>query len=166
VLLNDGLGRFGPPIVTLVGSYASDLGLGDFDRDGNLDAVTSNLYDSTASILLGRGDGTFAPGRVEWVGGGTLEGVVVADLDRDSAPDFGVIDKSYGKIMILLGRGDGTFEAPRSYPCGSFPVDIALGDIDQDRFPDLVIADLANDKVSVLINKTVVPDTRSWRATR
>ena len=35
--------------------------IADLDRDGNLDALTTDVYYNSVDVLFGRGDGTFAP---------------------------------------------------------------------------------------------------------
>ena len=57
VLLGNGDGSFGSPAVytTRIPGFVV---VGDFNRDGKLDVVVTNKY-FFASILLGKGDGTF-----------------------------------------------------------------------------------------------------------
>jgi hypothetical protein len=70
VSLGKGDGTFDSPWPTsLTAGYGARwLALGDMNQDGNLDVITGNLNLSqaeapgTVSVLLGNGDGTFAPG--------------------------------------------------------------------------------------------------------
>jgi hypothetical protein len=64
VLLNDGTGAFlpGPKIATP--NYATWLAVADLDNDGKPDIAVAVSYGdlSGMQILMGEGDGTFAPG--------------------------------------------------------------------------------------------------------
>jgi hypothetical protein len=63
VLLGNGDGTFTPapgsPVT--VGSGPYPIAVGDLNSDGKLDLAVANQNDSTLSILLGNGDGTFTP---------------------------------------------------------------------------------------------------------
>ena len=61
VLLGKGDGTFSGPTTYPVGDGPDDVASGDLNGDGNLDLVVANSGggSETASILLGRGDGTF-----------------------------------------------------------------------------------------------------------
>ena len=52
VLLGDGTGHFAAPMDFAVGNGATAIGLGDLNSDGRADAVTSNYFSGTASVLL------------------------------------------------------------------------------------------------------------------
>jgi hypothetical protein len=63
ILLGNGDGTFTPssgsPVAVGRNPYA--LAAADLNSDGKLDLVVANSTDSTLSILLGNGDGTFTP---------------------------------------------------------------------------------------------------------
>src|SRR5207244_1520872 len=44
-----------------VGRQPYTVAVGDFNGDGKLDLVVSNIKSNTVSVLLGKGDGTFRP---------------------------------------------------------------------------------------------------------
>ena len=78
----------------------------DFNGDGFPDLVI--LENSTISVLLGNGDGTFtaAPSPSNYLPGA----IAVGDFNGDGIPDLAVapvLDE--GNSEVLLGNGDGTF---------------------------------------------------------
>ena len=119
VLLGNGDGTFSGPTTYPVGDGPDDVASGDFNGDGNLDLVVANSGggSETASILLGRGDGTFRrPTDVEV--GPNPNAVAVGDFNGDLVPDlaFSLAFFSSGGISILLGNGDGTLQRARARP--------------------------------------------------
>jgi hypothetical protein len=93
------------------GTGPAVLAVGDFNGDGHMDVVTGNNDTAnTVSVLLGKGDGTFAP-HVDYPVGGGVTGIAVGDFNGDGKLDIVVV---YGfdpaKVAVLLGNGDGTFK--------------------------------------------------------
>ena len=85
VWMNDGLGVFSRTDQSLGASESSSVALGDFDRDGDLDAwVAERSGPNRVWINSGRGMFTETPLAPE---GGTNTSVQVADLDGDGDLD-------------------------------------------------------------------------------
>ncbi|MCM8622351.1 MAG: Ig-like domain-containing protein, partial [Candidatus Accumulibacter sp.] len=113
--------------------------LGDVDGDGDLDIVTANT--SSASVLLGNGDGTFAD-RVDYdLPPGSANSVTLGDVDGDGDLDI-VTSSSYfyssSSASVLLGKGDGSFAARVDYALPIGANSVALGDVDGDGDLDIV----------------------------
>jgi hypothetical protein len=124
------------------GTGPSVVAVGDFNGDGHMDVVTGN--DDTAntvSVLLGKGDGTFAP-HVDYPAGGAVTGIGVGDFNGDGKLDIVVV---YGydpaKVAVLLGNGDGTFTPFIPTTAGFQGGSIAVGDFNGDGKLDVAVSD-------------------------
>lgn len=162
VLIGSGDGSFAPAMGSPIALACSPNGveLGDVNGDGILDIVTANIcfdppFDSTVSVFIGAGDGTFAemlgsPYVLSSADGASLP--VISDLDGDGWPDILTTNASAGSVSILLNDAGGSFsEAPESPTAvGNGTRQVAVGDLDGDGHPDLVSANSGDWEVSVL----------------
>jgi hypothetical protein len=140
---------FGPPQTYTVGDYPRSVATGDFNGDSKLDLVVTNYTDSTISILLGNGDGTFqAP--VNYAVGSDPISVAVGDFNGDGKPDLVVACNATSVLSVLLGNGDGTFQAAVTYVVGTYPNAVIVRDFNGDGKQDLVVANY-DGTVSVLL---------------
>jgi hypothetical protein len=140
VLLGIGDGRFAAGAEHAVGYGPKTAALGDVNGDGIQDLVVANAgYGATrrsASILLGRGDGTWTTATdyaidSPW----NPSSIALADLDGDGKLDM-VLGISSASVAVWLGRGDGTFSAAVDYPApGGGSV---VGDVNGDGKLDIV----------------------------
>jgi FG-GAP-like repeat/Abnormal spindle-like microcephaly-assoc'd, ASPM-SPD-2-Hydin len=139
VLLGNGDGTFGSPIVALQGNSSSNIALSiplilaDLNGDKILDVAV--LDDSGVNAFLGQGDGTFKASGVYPAGAGASS-FVAADYNNDGKIDI-VVGNQSGGLGILLGNGDGTF-APVMLFNSQLSEVAATADFDSDGTPDLV----------------------------
>jgi Ca2+-binding RTX toxin-like protein len=153
VLLGNGDGTFRGPTTYPVGDGPDDVASGDLNGDGNLDLVVANSGGGSeaASILLGRGDGTFRRATTVEVGPNP-NSVAVGDFNGDGAPDlvFSTAFFTTGGISLLLGNGDGTFGAPSETQVGESTTSVAAADFNADSVLDVATTDQDGDAVLVL----------------
>jgi hypothetical protein len=128
------------------------LQLLDVNKDGKLDLVMTSVFNSGATVLIGKGDGTFQPTQVFETGGQPYF-FAAADVSGDGNLDLAVVDSAGGYATILLGNGDGTF-SPRRDLLGSSPSGVAsgvIGDFNGDGVPDIAVS--TSSGFSVLLGK-------------
>ncbi|HWB05700.1 MAG TPA: VCBS repeat-containing protein [Verrucomicrobiales bacterium] len=125
IRLGTGGGAFGPDIpVTTAQPNVLALEVVDFNPDvDSYDDIVTN-----GTLLLGRGDGTFAA-PVNIASGYKPDAVLVKDLNRDRKPDvvFATIYEGIG--TVLLGRGDGSVAPPQHYVLRGTPYAITSSNV-------------------------------------
>jgi fibronectin type 3 domain-containing protein len=138
---------------TATGNSPSGLIAADFNGDGKLDLAIANSLDNTVSILLGNGDGTFAPASPFAVGSDPFS-LVAGDFNNDGKLDLAVVNfanSTGNNVSILLGNGDGTFQPGVTYTVGTGPISVITGDFNRDGKLDLAVANRITNTVSILL---------------
>jgi uncharacterized protein (TIGR03437 family) len=158
VLLGHGDGTFGTPSNTAAGPFPFYLATGDFNSDGKNDlAVTSSSASGSGAgnvlVLLGKGDGTFAPA-VSYPVGLAPATIVAADFNGDGKLDLAALDAELGivnKLWVLLGNGDGTFQTAVSTATATSAGYLSYADLNHDGKLDALIADQNASDMAVLM---------------
>jgi beta-lactam-binding protein with PASTA domain len=160
ILLGRGDGTFEPAIHARVGRNPISVAAGDFNGDGKADLAivnyTSNAVgcstpcNSTVSILLGHGDGTFAA-VADFTVGRNPTSVAIGDFNDDGISDLAVTNGFDASVSILLGHGDGFFGPADEFPVRFVPVALAVGDFNSDGKPDLAVVNGSD--ISILVGR-------------
>jgi uncharacterized protein (DUF2141 family) len=168
VMLGNGNGTFGSPIVTTVGSaagissaYAADFVFGKFTSSVNLDVVTP------FGLMAGTGSGSFGtPTPLPGTSSSVPTGPVLADftsngnLDVAFEPPGATAGTGNGNIEILTNNGAGTFTVGQTIDLSADGgvSTLTAADINEDSQPDL-IAGVGNvsgsPDVAVMLNNGV-----------
>lgn len=125
------------------GAGPTNLAIADFNNDSKPDLAVTNQISNDVSILLGNGDGTFAPQIVVSVGSSPYA-LAAGKFNSDNNIDLAVVNSGSNNVTILPGNGDGTFGTPATFFAGSTPISIAVGDLNGDAKQDLAVANFGS----------------------
>ncbi len=149
--LADGTGLYDPFIQPTfpVNHQASPSEPSDFNHDGFADIAVCNINTASVSILLGNGDGTYAP-QQEITVGTDPRGIAVLDVDGDGDVDIVNTNAGSSNMSVLLNDGNGVFGAPTFFEGGGLGEwALAAADMDDDGILDLVIGARTNQMILV-----------------
>jgi hypothetical protein len=151
-------GTLSTPVKYATGDAPTDIvGREDFDGDGDVDLAVSNRgaefnYTDSISVLLNKGDGTFAAQRKYATAGRNPTSIESGDFDADGDWDLVTTDEGHqrssnlgarrGTVSVFLNKGDGTFAAARGYVGVAAPWEldsIDRADLDGDGDEDLAL---------------------------
>ena len=101
ILMGDGLGGFGSPALSPMGSIQWMVAT-DVNGDNVPDVVVISWAVNGVLVYIGVGDGTFEDPVVYMAGQGIIH-VMVADLNNDGLPDISVSGFSLDAVFIMFG---------------------------------------------------------------
>lgn len=130
-----------------------DVATGDFDGDGQLDFVVTDIEGDPLGphVLTATGFGRYSLSQSLGVDVGGRWDVRVADLNGDSIDDFAISAKvgTQRAIRVFAGRTDGTFDEFTPAIISGFSAAHVAGDLDNDGILDLVSIDFIRDDLRV-----------------
>lgn len=153
IQLGKGDGTFTPASASpQTGAYPKSIVAGDFNRDGILDlAVATSDSNNTVTILMGNGDGTFAPAAAISLAASNSSAITAGDFDGDGILDLAVVNSSNGTLSVLMGNGDGTFQAAqKASQTGYSGRGIVSADFNGDGVPDLAVTSSYSGTIIIL----------------
>ena len=146
VLRGNGNGTFKAVQHSSVGFTVAKVHVGDFDRDGKLDAVVTGFQGQGGVLMRGKGDGTFFAAQSL---PGMVSGVVISpDLNHDGKIDL--IYAAGSGFGAMLGDGDGGFTDLGNFGGVGEARDVGAADFNSDGLLDLAIVDYQNSKVQLI----------------
>ena len=133
---------------------------GDLTGDGISDLVAGRpVFANTmgeaqdlgqgAALLVGRGDGSFAPPAPIETGGHAV-GLELVDLDEDGLLDLAVAHRLENAVVTFRNTGGGTLVRWSEVAVGKHPVFLEAGDLDLDGHQDLVVVNRASEDIGIL----------------
>ncbi|MEO8209947.1 MAG: VCBS repeat-containing protein [bacterium] len=175
LLLNDGNGVF---INGTIGrlpqfSYDSeDIGIADFDQDGDFDIVFASEDNAVHEFYLNNGSAVFTNVNSR-LPISISNGLLVTDLNNDNFPDLIFGNSGPGnpatptEAKVLINNGDATFrdETALRFPAGLLmvPQDIKEGDIDDDGDLDIVFGNETGNKILINDSSGIFTDETNAR---
>lgn len=156
VLLGNGSGQFshapGSPKTVPTGPiYAT---ISDFNGDMIPDFATANYSNSSISVYLGVGTGSFVAASGSPITIGVNPYCIDSkDFNMDGKIDLVAVAESPDKVYVFLGNGGGSFvAAPGSpYTPGTNPNHVSVGHFNSDAFPDFAVSNGGSNNVSVFL---------------
>jgi hypothetical protein len=131
---------FAPVVSYPVGQTPWHIIGGDLNGDGNTDLVTANAGNSTVSILMGIGDGTFGSSQTITMPGNPLA-CAITDIDGDGYNDIVVANHTeLGGITLLINDGIGNFAIDSTYNAGNNAWSVIAVDLDGDSDNDIALS--------------------------
>jgi hypothetical protein len=153
ILMGNGAGSFGTPVVYSVQSQSKAIKAYDFNGDNNLDLAMVNAGPGLVTIMLGSSTGTFTSTTTFNVGGTSPYDLCLLDFNGDGKQDIAVANFGSNNASFLAGNGNGSFQAPMglSGPVLNSPYGICSNDFNGDGKADIAVSSSGSNNVIVYL---------------
>jgi len=154
VLMNSGCAEFTLPEINALpfGSKPSSNEGQDFNDDGSVDFAVANINGDSMSVMIGVGDGSFAPA-VTYPSGNNARGLALLDLEGDGDQDIAIAHRSASTVGLHRNDGSGAFPVFSSFNAGvAGETAVSAADANNDGYVDLLVAGYTSDDVGCLLN--------------
>ena len=159
ILMNKGDGTFAEKVDYATGGTLNTVT--DLNGDGADDLIATGMdysnNTSKVSVLLNKGDGTFAA-KADYATNSSSNFVTTTDLNGDGKGDIIVTGLDYtsytSKVSVLLNNGDGTFAPKADYVIGDYGASayfFTVVDLNGDGNKDILFK-LSNEVIALLNN--------------
>jgi hypothetical protein len=142
---------FAPQVTYVAGNAPEATALGDFDKDGDLDAAVTSDAPDKVTIHRNGGQGTFILVQTVQLSGAP-HSIGAADLDQDGDLDLAVTLHNVDAVAILRNTNGVFSSTGAAMAVGSQPRSLVAADIDGDADIDLVTSNRGSDTLSLLRN--------------
>jgi len=144
ILINDGgVGLLEPELHHPSPAGLAGMKLGDFNGDGNMDAVSAHDYNGRGlATYFGNGSGVLGNAIRHELNNGLTSDIIVGDFDSDGDDDVFAIDRTE-RGLSLLSNGDGTYTNAPGSPLElpeNVPFELQKGDFNNDGNLDLLMS--------------------------
>lgn len=102
--LGDGEGNFKNSDELEVGNPLIFVALADFDKDGNLDVITTNVNEQYAVVYFGLEDGILDRNFIRIPSENKIYSLALGDFNSDGFIDLASVDFEKGTLFIALGK--------------------------------------------------------------
>jgi hypothetical protein len=130
------------------GSKPRAVAVADVNGDGKLDIITADSASNTLTVLLGKGNYTYAD-PVRFAVGAGPRWVLARDVNGDGACDLISVNRDSNDVSLLINTG-GSFAAPVILGCGTTPRMAVLADFTGDGKADLLVSNAGSGDFSLL----------------
>lgn len=146
---------FGVTLRIKVGKSPGSVEAADFNNDNFPDLAVTSELDSSVTILLGNGKGSFTEAEGSpFFAGPIPNDISIKDFNKDGNLDLAFANHEQKYLTVLFGKGNGSFAPAHNSP---FPVEvlphthgIAAGDFNGDDLLDLITDSWGHDEIAVL----------------
>jgi hypothetical protein len=164
VVLIAGPPDFSAAVHYTVGSKPVAAVAARLDANADLDLAVVNSEDSTVSILLNNGPGSFTTFGAALPVGTEPRAIVAGDFDGDGFQDLAVSSNATGKVSLLRGTGDGSFGSVVGFSAGSGLEGLVALDVDGDSDLDLLVCNNVSSGQVAFLRNTSTPGSISFGA--